>query len=123
MDLRPASGNVPGMASTNSKFDRGELRRDPRYAAPVLDVIVEFEHYRSVDWSTGGVLLDGAGEAFGVGAAVEGWIALPDSAKVFAFSGEILRTDPATGCAALRFDEIEDDTADLLGRALSCRLH
>jgi hypothetical protein len=111
------------MPSGNNKFDRGDLRRDPRYAALVLDVIVEFEHYRSIDWSTGGVLLDGVCEGFDIGTAVEGWIALPGAKRAFAFSGEILRTDPATGSTVVRFDEIEDETADFLGQALNSQLH
>ena len=110
------------MSTPNSKFDRGDLRRDPRYVAPTLDVIVVFELYRSVDWSTGGVLLDGLCEGFGVGTAVEGWLALPDSARAFAFSGEILRTDPETG-TVVRFDDIDDEAAAFLGKALTSYLH
>jgi hypothetical protein len=54
---------------------------------------------------------------------VDGWLALPDLPQALAFSGEIVRTDAATGNTVVRFDEIEDETKDFLDRAVSWRLH
>ena len=109
--------------SSVSKFDRAELRRDRRYVIPIFDIIVECEIFRSVDWSIGGVHLDGMCETASVGAAVDGWIALPEVPQAFAFSGQILRTDPATGNTVVRFDEIEREAAGVLDRAAVSRLH
>jgi hypothetical protein len=109
--------------SPASKFDRADLRRDRRYAIPIFDVIVECEIFRSVDWSMGGVHLDGICETAAVGTSVDGWIALPEVPQAFAFSGQILRTDPATGNTVVRFDEIEPEAAGFLGKAAISRLH
>ena len=91
--------------------------------APTFEVIVECELYRSLDVSAGGVHLNGVCEGMPVGSPVEGWIALPGLARAFAFSGEILRTDATTGYTVVRFDDIESDTAEFLGRAVALRLH
>jgi hypothetical protein len=111
------------MPSTPCKLDRAESRQDSRRPVPIFEVIVECELFRSVDWSMGGILLDGVCEGAKLGTPVDGWIALPEAKKAFAFSGRILRTDPTTGNTVLRFDEIEADTAEFLDRATVVRLH
>ena len=117
----PGDGRV--MSSTPSKLDRAELRQDRRRMIPIFEIIVECELFRSVDWSIGGVQLDGACEGVTVGSPVDGWIALPEMRKTFAFSGRILRTDPTTGNTVLRFDEMEAETVDVLDRAFAAHLH
>jgi hypothetical protein len=109
--------------STANKLDRAELRRDRRYIHPVFDVIVECELFHSMNWSIGGVQLDGVCEGADVGAVVDGWIALPETTQAFAFSGRILRNDPATGNTVLRFDEIEAEAAGFFDHAAISRLH
>ena len=111
------------MSAAAKKLDRADLRRQRRYMSPTFEVIVECEMYRSLDVSIGGVHLDGVCEGMSVGSAVEGWIALPGLARAFAFSGEILRTDEATGNTVVRFDDIEPDTAEFLDQAVAWRLH
>ncbi len=111
------------MAAAISKLDRSDLRRQRRYMSPVFEVIVECELYRSLDWSPGGIHLDGQCEGVGAGAAVEGWIALPGTREAFPFSGRILRTDEATGNTVLCLDDVEDDTAAFLDRSVAWRLH
>jgi hypothetical protein len=69
------------------------------------------------------VHLDGLCEGAAEGTPVEGWIALPDSPKAYAFSGEILRTDLTTGTTVLRFDDIEEDTAEFFDKSVAWRLH
>jgi hypothetical protein len=109
--------------SLQNKLDRAELRRQRRYMAPIFEVIVECELFRSLDVSAGGVRLDGVCEGIPIGTPVEGWLALPGLPRVVAFSGEVLRTDPVTGNSVVRFDDIEDDAEDFLGRAVARRLH
>jgi len=111
------------MSISANKLDRAELRRQRRYMSPVFEVIVECELFRSLDWSAGGVHLDGLCEGAIEGTPVEGWIALPDSPKSYAFSGEVLRTDPTTGTTVLRFDDIEDETIEFLDQSVARRLH
>jgi hypothetical protein len=109
--------------STASKLDRAESRREHRRLTPSFEIVVECELFRSLDWSAGGVLLDGVCEGVAVGTAVDGWIALPEKPQAYAFSGQILRTDPATGNTVLCFDEIEADVAGFLDRAVTSNLH
>lgn len=111
---------MPGVVN---KLDRAELRRQRRYMAPVFEVIVETELFRSLDVSMGGVHLDGVCEGLPIGTPVEGWISLPGLSRAFAFSGEILRTDATTGNTVVRFDEIEPDTAAFIDNAVAWRLH
>jgi hypothetical protein len=116
-------GDGRAMPSTPCKLDRAESRQDLRRMIPIFEVLVECELFRSIDWSMGGVQLDGVCEGVKIGTPVEGWITLPEMRKAFAFSGRILRTDPATGNTVLRFDEVEADTEDFLDRAVAARLH
>jgi len=109
--------------STAAKLDRAELRRDRRYLAPTFEVIVECELFRSLDWSVGGVHLDGVCEGAPVGSAVDGWIALPEGPQAYSFSGQILRTDACTGNTVVRFDEVEDEVAGFFDRAAASNLH
>jgi hypothetical protein len=111
------------MPALVNKLDRTELRRQRRYAAPTFEVIVECDLFRSLDISLGGAHLDRLCEELPIGAVIEGWIALPGVSQAFAFSGEILRTDAATGNTVVRFDEIEPDTAAFIERAVAWRLH
>lgn len=111
------------MTTAATKLDRADLRRKRRHMTPTFEVIVESELFRSLDWSTGGVHLDGVCEGAAVGAPVEGWITLPEAQQAFAFSGEILRTDAQTGNTVLRFDEIEAEVEELLDRARTRQLH
>jgi hypothetical protein len=106
-----------------NKLDRAELRRQRRYAAPVFEVIVECDLFRSLDISLGGARLDRLCEELPIGTVIEGWIALPGVSQAFAFSGEILRTDAATGNTVVRFDEVEPDTAAFIEEAAVRRLH
>ena len=106
-----------------NKLDRSELRRQRRHATPTFEVIVECELFRSLDLSLGGAHLDGVCEGLPIGTPVEGWIALPGLAQAYAFSGEILRTDAATGNTVVRFDDVEPETAAFIDRAVAWRLH
>jgi len=111
------------MSSAANKVDRAESRRDRRYLIPIFEVIVECELFRSVDWSVGGVHLDGVCESAAVGGAVDGWIALPEAPRAFAFSGRVLRKDSGTGNTVVCFDEIDTDAAGFFDRAVAARLH
>ncbi|MBV9553058.1 MAG: PilZ domain-containing protein [Alphaproteobacteria bacterium] len=111
------------MPTIAKKLDRAESRRQQRYTTPAFDLIVECEMFRAVDWSAGGVHLDGVCEGAAVGTAVEGWITLPEASYALAFSGEVLRTDEATGHTVLRFDDIDVEVAEFLAKAAARRLH
>jgi hypothetical protein len=122
IDFSSATSNLSLMSCAN-KFDRAELRRDRRYAIPIFDIIVETEIFRSLDWSAGGVHLDGKCADVALGSHVDGWLALPDAPQSFAFSGRVLRTDPTTGNTVVRFDELEPEAIGFLDRVVVSRLH
>jgi hypothetical protein len=109
--------------SIGPKLDRADLRAAPRRMNPTFEIIVECELFHSLDWSVDGVHLDGVCEGVSIGASVDGWIALPETPRAFAFSGQILRTDSATGNTVVRFDEIEEEVVGFLDRAAVARLH
>jgi len=123
MDFSAISGDGRRMSSIATKLDRAEQRKDRRRVIPVFDVVVECEVFRSVDWSGGGVHLDGVCEGVKVGTPVEGWLTVSETRSAFAFTGWVLRTDPTTGNTVLRFDEIEAGTVDFLDRAAAAHLH
>jgi len=111
------------MSTPANKLDRADLRQQRRYITPIFEIIVECELYRSVDVSVGGAHLDGVCEGLPIGTPVEGWIALSGQGQAFAFSGEILRKDAATGNTIVRFDDIEPEAAEFLDRSVAWRLH
>ena len=114
---------VASCRMSSSKLDRAELRRQRAIAEPGVGVIVvRIVPVRS-GLSAGRVHLDGVCEGAAIGTPVEGWIALPGVQRAFAFYGEVLRTDPATGNTVVRFDEIEAETAEFLDQAAVRRLH
>jgi hypothetical protein len=123
MDFWAACSDGRAMSTQMNKLDRADLRRQRRYMSPTFEVIVECELFRTLDVSMGGAHLDGVCEGMPIGASVEGWIALPGVPKAFAFSGEILRTDATTGNTVVRFDDIEEETAEFLDQAVAWRLH
>jgi hypothetical protein len=123
MDFIVACGDGRAMSEVANKLDRAELRRQRRYMTPVFEVIVECELFRSLDWSAGGVHLDGVCEGVGVGSQVEGWISMFEFPQPLEFSGEVLRTDAATGNTVLRFDDFEPEFVRLLDLAVVRRLH
>ena len=69
--------------SMNAKLDRSELRNQRRYMSPTFEVLVECELFRSLDWSAGGLHLDGVCEDVGIGSSVEGWISLPGTREAY----------------------------------------
>lgn len=123
MDFPALAGDGRAMSPSAVKLDRSDLRRQRRSMTPTFEVIVECELYRSVDWSAGGVHLDGVCEGLDIGTRVEGWIALPGAREAFAFSGRVLRTDDATGNTVVGFDDMDDETAAFLDRCFAWRLH
>jgi hypothetical protein len=111
------------MSTVANKLDRAEMRHQRRYVTPIFEIIVEYELFRSIDVSVGGVHLDGVCEGLPVGTPVEGWIALSGLPPALAFSGEVLRIDAQTGYTVVRFDDVEPEAAEFLDRAVAWRLH
>jgi hypothetical protein len=111
------------MRVVRTNFDRSEMRRDRRYAAPVFDVEIGGGRFRSINWSLGGLLLDGLVDNAGASGRVRGTLGLAGGRETMRFDAAIVRRDPASGQSALHFHEIGERGIDFLDGAAARRLH
>ena len=123
VDFLTRSADHAGMRVVRTTFDRRDMRRERRYLVPIFEVTVGNRRFRTVNWSMGGILLDGACAGVALGKSVDCSLAVPGSAQVLHFIAEIVRADPDTGASALRFEEIGVEEVDFLDRAVAHRLH
>lgn len=84
-------------------IDHIELRRDRRYLVPVLDVTIGDWQFRAINWSMGGLLLDGICQD--IGTRVRGTFSLAGSRDITPFAATVVRIDPGYGNCALCFDD------------------
>jgi hypothetical protein len=91
------------MQSPRPWIDRTELRRDRRYLLPALDVTIGEGKYRAINWSMGGLLLDGV--CHDIGSRVRGSFVLFGSSELTPFAATVLRIDPQYGSCAIVFDD------------------
>jgi hypothetical protein len=80
-----------------------EERRDPRYALPVLEIVIGDERFRAVNWSMRGALLYGTCEI--VGMRVNGEMGVPGSMEALPFAATVVRADRKTGNSAICFED------------------
>jgi hypothetical protein len=86
-----------------SCIDRTELRRDRRYLLPALDVTIGGGKYRAINWSMGGLLIDGV--CHDIGSRVRGSFGVIGSSEPMPFAATVLRIDPQFGSCAICFDD------------------
>jgi hypothetical protein len=101
-------------ASTSKRLDR-------RYGTPVFEILIGDHRFQSINWSLGGLLLDGFWTDASPGDRVLGILKLRGLAEVLEFRGSIARVDLA-GYTAIRFNNIGAPGMDFLDRALARRL-
>ena len=111
------------MRVVRTSFDRQDMRRERRYQVPIFEVTVGDRTFHTVNWSMGGLLLDGPCRGIALGTRVFCSLAMPGSPQVLHFAAEIVRTDPDTGASALRFEDIGTEEVEFLDRAVAHRLH
>ncbi len=111
------------MRVLRTNFDRTEMRRDRRYPIPVFDIMIGGTRFRSINWSLGGLLLDGACEGAAGGARVRGVLTLTGTGEAFSFGAAVVRSDAEAGRCALHFQDIGSAGIDFLDRAVAHRLH
>ena len=80
-----------------------EQRREPRYALPVLEVLIGDERYRAINWSMRGALLYGICEV--VGARVRGEMGVTGSSEALPFAATVVRADLDSGNSAISFED------------------
>jgi PilZ domain len=114
---------ITAMRVVRTTFDRRDMRRERRYLVPTFEVTIGNRQFHTVNWSMSGFLLDGPCRGMPLGARVDCSLGMPGSPHALHFAAEIVRTDPATGASALRFEEIGVEEVDFLDRAVAHRLH
>ena len=91
------------MHTSQSALDRTELRRDRRYFAPSLEATIGDGQYRAINWSMGGLLIDGVCQD--IGTRVRGTFGLSGSREFMPFAATVVRIDPEYGSCAICFDD------------------
>lgn len=91
------------MQSPRPWIGRTELRRDRRYLLPALDVTIGEGRYRTLNWSMGGLLIDGV--CHDIGSRVRGSFVLIGSCEPTPFAATVVRIDPHDGSCAICFDD------------------
>ncbi len=94
---------IAGMPSAKRKSGFADARQDRRYLIPVLEVAIGEWRFQSINWSMGGMLLDGIAEDIGL--RVRGTYALSGSRETMPFVGTVVRVDPESGYSAICFDD------------------
>jgi hypothetical protein len=111
----------PRMRILRTNFDRAEMRREHRHPLPVFEVTIDGERFRSLNWSLGGVLVEGFYRR--EGSRVNGAIGLPGTRAVMLFSAAVVRADFDAAQCALQFDKLGETGVDFLDRAVARHLH
>jgi len=93
-----------------------ERRRERRHRLPVLEIAIDGERFRAIDWSMRGALLYGICEAAGV--RVKGEIGVPGSIDAMPFTATVVRADLLTGNSAICFEDWRTEAMDF-----SCHDH
>jgi hypothetical protein len=103
------------------RYAATELRRDCRYAAPLLEVIIDGERFLARNWSMRGVLLDGICEA--IGSRVRGLMGVAGSRDAIPFAATVIRIDLDTGNSAICFEDFRTEALDFRAPDLVAQLH
>jgi len=90
------------MQSPRPWIDRAELRQDRRYLLPSLDVTIGEGKYHAINWSMGGLLIDGV--CHDIGSRVCGSFVVIGSREPMPFAATVVRIDPRDGSCAICFD-------------------
>jgi hypothetical protein len=91
------------MQAPRPRIDRRELRRDRRYFLPALDVTIGDGKYRAINWSMGGLLIDGV--CHDIGSRVRGSFGVAGSSEPMPFAATVVRIEPGWGNCAICFDD------------------
>lgn len=108
------------MRTIRTNFDRQESRRDRRYAAPFLTVLMNEQEFTSDNWSLGGFQLT-TKMALDLGAVVKGALRI-DGSGGFEFTALVVRKDKDAGTLGFQFREMTPQAITRLDRALARRL-
>ena len=85
---------------------RRDRRFDQRVQSSALEVSLDGETYRTVDWSLGGVLLADYFGPRGSGEEVEGRVQITRDMSSYPFKAVVVRRDPGLGQLALNFTDL-----------------
>jgi hypothetical protein len=85
---------------------RRDRRIDERVQSTALEISLDGEVYRTVDWSLSGVLLADYYGSRGTGDEVEGSVQITRDMSSFPFKAVVIRRDPTMGQLALNFTDL-----------------
>lgn len=85
---------------------RRDRRVDQRVQSTALEVTLDGQTYRTVDWSLGGALLADYFGPRGSGEQVEGSLQITRDLTSFPFKAVVVRRDPTLGQLALNFTDL-----------------
>ncbi|HVC53771.1 MAG TPA: PilZ domain-containing protein [Stellaceae bacterium] len=91
------------MRTFRRNTDHTELRREPRYFGPQIEVRIGNGEYRAINWSMGGLLLDGI--CHDIGTRVRGTFGVAGSRDGMPFAATVVRIEPEFGNCAICFDD------------------
>ena len=109
------------MPTSRPWIDRTELRRDRRYLVPVLDVTIGEGRYQALNWSMGGLLIDGV--CHDIGSRVRGSFGLSGSCETMPFAATVVRIDPEFGSCAICFDDPSFEHIEAAENPFADQLH
>ena len=93
---------------------------DRRYPLPILEIGIGDARFRAVNWSMGGVLLDGLCDV--TGARVRGAMRMPGSREAMPFTATVVRNDVAAGTSALCFEDARTERIEFSPQSGAGRL-
>jgi len=96
-----------GMHITRKITTPPEQRRDPRYALPIIEVVIGDERFCAINWSMRGALLYGICEF--AGTRVRGEMGVPGSSETIPFAATVVRADLNAGNSAICFEDFRSD--------------
>lgn len=85
---------------------RRDRRVDQRVQSTALEITLDGQTYRTVDWSLGGALLADYFGPRGSGEHVEGSLQITRDLTSFPFKAVVVRRDPTLGQLALNFTDL-----------------
>ncbi len=85
---------------------RRDRRVDQRVQSTALEITLDGQTYRTVDWSLGGALLADYFGPRGSGEQVEGSLQITRDLTSFPFKAVVVRRDPTLGQLALNFTDL-----------------
>ncbi len=91
-----------------------DKRRDARQLSPALEISLDGDKYRTIDWSLGGALVADYYGPRAPGDEVAGRVQVLTDTNSYPFKAVVVRRDSALGQLALNFTDLSPDAFSIL---------